>query len=222
MSRGRINYCCVAISGTVASEYVGLSGNFSAVARQRIVPNVSKLAKEKISLESEKVLFHVTSLSDLIVVCAADQDYPRHLAFTFLEDIRRQFCQQFPEPRNPAQCTNFNKLMKDRVQYFNSPEADKLRKLQSQLDEVKDVMVRNIETVLERGEKIDSLVDKTNELAVESDHFFVGSRELKRKMWLKNMKLIALIILVLLVIVFIIVLIACGGFKFEKCKSNTQ
>ena len=37
-------------------------------------------------------------------------------------------------------------------------------RLQSQVDEVKGVMSQNIEKVMERGERLDDLMDKTEEL----------------------------------------------------------
>jgi hypothetical protein len=43
-------------------------------------------------------------------------------------------------------------------------KSDNVSKLRSQVDEVKDVMTQNIERVLERGEKLDDLVDKTEDL----------------------------------------------------------
>ena len=39
-----------------------------------------------------------------------------------------------------------------------------MTKLRSQVDEVKDVMTQNIERVLDRGERLDELVDKTEDL----------------------------------------------------------
>lgn len=41
---------------------------------------------------------------------------------------------------------------------------DALSTLQSQVEEVKGVMVKNIESVLERGERLDDLMDKTTDL----------------------------------------------------------
>ena len=41
---------------------------------------------------------------------------------------------------------------------------DNLSTLQAQVDEVKDVMTQNIEKVLERGERLDDLMDKTTDL----------------------------------------------------------
>lgn len=49
--------------------------------------------------------------------------------------------------------------------YSHHPEeASRVSKVQKQVDEVKGVMMDNIEKVLDRGEKIDLLVDKTSNL----------------------------------------------------------
>jgi vesicle-associated membrane protein 7 len=49
-------------------------------------------------------------------------------------------------------------------EFFNNNATDELSKVQSQIDGVKEVMVQNIEKVLECGEKIELLVDKTDRL----------------------------------------------------------
>jgi hypothetical protein len=43
--------------------------------------------------------------------------------------------------------------------------------VQAQIDEVKDVMLENIDRVLERGEKIELLVDKTDRLNQQAFRF---------------------------------------------------
>ncbi len=48
---------------------------------------------------------------------------------------------------------------------FNTnPNVDNISKVKLQIDNVKDVMIENIDRVLERGEKIELLVDKTDKL----------------------------------------------------------
>jgi pyoverdine/dityrosine biosynthesis protein Dit1 len=44
---------------------------------------------------------------------------------------------------------------------YNNQKNDKIAKVQEEISQVKDVMIRNIDKVLERGEKIELLVDKT-------------------------------------------------------------
>ena len=48
----------------------------------------------------------------------------------------------------------------------NAGEVDKVSKVQQQVSEVKEIMMDNIEKVLDRGEKIELLVDKTENLRV--------------------------------------------------------
>ena len=48
-----------------------------------------------------------------------------------------------------------------------------MRGVTLQVDEVKNIMVDNIERVLERGEKIELLVDKTDNLRFQVTHLFL-------------------------------------------------
>ena len=49
--------------------------------------------------------------------------------------------------------------------YNTNPSVDTIARVQAQIDEVKDVMIENIDRVLERGERIELLVDKTDRLS---------------------------------------------------------
>jgi vesicle-associated membrane protein 7 len=55
--------------------------------------------------------------------------------------------------------------------------------------QVKNVMVQNIDRVLERGEKIELLVDKTDALQGEAFRFKRQARQLKQQLWWRNIRL---------------------------------
>ena len=55
--------------------------------------------------------------------------------------------------------------------YNANPSADNISRVQAQIDTVKDVMIENIDRVLERGEKIELLVDKTDRLNQQAYKF---------------------------------------------------
>lgn len=63
--------------------------------------------------------------------------------------------------------------LKEHMQYcINHPEEmSKLSKLKAQITEVKGIMMDNIEKVLDRGEKIELLVDKTETLQFQVLNF---------------------------------------------------
>lgn len=51
-------------------------------------------------------------------------------------------------------------------------------------------MVENIDKVLERGDRIELLVDKTSTIQDNTFRFKKQSRQLKQAMWMKNAKLL--------------------------------
>ncbi|KAL8891150.1 MAG: hypothetical protein Q9215_001746 [Flavoplaca cf. flavocitrina] len=50
-------------------------------------------------------------------------------------------------------------------------------KIQKELDETKIVLHKTIESVLERGEKIDSLVEKSDGLSAQSKMFYKQAKQ---------------------------------------------
>lgn len=67
----------------------------------------------------------------------------------------------------------------------------------------------NINKVAERGERLDSIENKTDNLAISAQGFRRGANRVRKDMWWKDMKMrMCLIIAVIIVLVVIIVPIA--------------
>jgi vesicle-associated membrane protein 4 len=82
--------------------------------------------------------------------------------------------------------------------------------VQEQVSGVINTMKSNIGRVLERGDKLEDLEEKSSELAESATQFRVSSRRLERKMWWKNCRLkififgfIGIILLIIAVIVIV-------------------
>ncbi|OLN96423.1 Synaptobrevin-like protein 1 [Colletotrichum chlorophyti] len=77
--------------------------------------------------------------------------------------------------------------------------------LQAQIDDTVGVMRENITKVSQRGERLDALQDKTDNLAVSAQGFRRGANRVRKQMWWKDVKmrmcLIAGIIILILIIV---------------------
>uniref|UniRef100_A0A3Q2Y8S3 Vesicle-associated membrane protein 4 n=1 Tax=Hippocampus comes TaxID=109280 RepID=A0A3Q2Y8S3_HIPCM len=67
-------------------------------------------------------------------------------------------------------------------------QNDKLKHVQSQVDEVIDVMQENISKVIERGERLDDLQDKSESLSDNASAFSSRAKQLHRRMMWRNMK----------------------------------
>lgn len=64
--------------------------------------------------------------------------------------------------------------------------------------------------VLERGERIELLVDKTDHLQSESFAFKRDASRMKRKMWWTNVRWMAAVAAVILVIIYVVIAIVCS------------
>uniref|UniRef100_A0A8C5Z7J2 Vesicle associated membrane protein 8 n=1 Tax=Marmota marmota marmota TaxID=9994 RepID=A0A8C5Z7J2_MARMA len=88
---------------------------------------------------------------------------------------------------------------------------DQVRNLQSEVEGVKNIMTQNVERILARGENLDHLRNKTEDLEATSEHFKTTSQKVARKFWWKNVKMIVLICVVVFIFILLIVLFSTGA-----------
>ena len=81
------------------------------------------------------------------------------------------------------------------IEYQN---IDKVSLIKDNINSVKESMTRNINLIIERGDKIENLIDKTADLEENSNTFRKKSTELKRKTMFKHHKVKIIIILFIL------------------------
>lgn len=145
----------------------------------------------------------------------AESSLGRRVPFGFLFEIRKRFLAQFaPSATDFADLPNygaaaFNADLKGLMVEYGTTSGgrdDAINNAQREIDDVRGIMTRNIEGLLERGERIDLLVDKTDRLGGSAREFRVRSRGLKREMWWKNVKLMALLALVFILVILAIVI----------------
>ncbi|KAI9264388.1 synaptobrevin-domain-containing protein [Phascolomyces articulosus] len=133
-------------------------------------------------------------------MCMADDSFGRRIPFAFLQDLKEKFLSTYGKERalqSPAYgLQEFSRVMGKQMDYFSTnPSSDRLKQVHGEIEQVKDVMVHNIERVLERGERIELLVDKTDNLNQQAFAFKKRSTQLKRAMWWKNTKLMIMIVI---------------------------
>lgn len=80
-----------------------------------------------------------------------------------------------------------------------------MAKLKEQVNEVSNIMSENINKILDRGGRLETLEDRSDMLSSGADEFRSSSRRVARKMWWQNMRINIFIGLVILVIVIVIV-----------------
>ncbi|KAI8914313.1 synaptobrevin-domain-containing protein [Gorgonomyces haynaldii] len=91
-----------------------------------------------------------------------------------------------------------------KIEKVQSPS--KTQAVQQQVDEVINIMNQNIEKVMDRGERLENLNNKTDDLAAASLSFKKSSAKVESEMWWKNLKLTLVLVGVAGIAVTIVVL----------------
>ena len=81
-------------------------------------------------------------------------------------------------------------------------------------------MVNNIEKVIDRGERIEILVDKTEALSQASFAFKKRSTALRRQMWWKNQKLVLMMVCVGILGFYFFISSVCGFPGWKECLNH--
>jgi hypothetical protein len=79
--------------------------------------------------------------------------------------------------------------------------------------EVRLTMVDNIARVIDRGEKLDDVLAKSDGLRTTADAFHRTARRLRSRMWWANVRTALAVFLVALAGVVVIFFAACGGVR---------
>ncbi|TPX60628.1 hypothetical protein SpCBS45565_g07465 [Spizellomyces sp. 'palustris'] len=214
-----IIYGLVARGAIILAEHATTTGNFTTVT-QHILERLPE-GDSKMTFVYDRYLFHYISRNNITYLCLADDSFGRRLPFAFLEDISRRFENVYGDRAQTAIAyglNEFSKVIATQMEYYsNNQGADRLRQVQGEIDQVRDVMVHNIEKVLERGERIEILVDKTDNLNQTSFAFKKRSTALRRQEWWKNTRLMILLVAVIFLVIYFTVGASCGFPGFHKC-----
>jgi vesicle-associated membrane protein 7 len=159
----------------------------------------------------------------------SDEPNKHRIPYAFLNDMKDRFLVQYGVEA-PLQAIafsyneEFSRVIKDRMDFYNSDEADRsidnIGAVKSQIEDVKGVMVENIEKVLERGEKIELLVDKSGLLVEQAFRFESSSRNLRRTMYWRKMRCYFGIGVAVVFLIFIASASMCGGLTFSHCRKH--
>ena len=225
-------YSCIAYHSTILTEHTSSAASGTNQLATVILPKIQHDTAQKLTYTHNQNNIHYIadappsnssedSLSGggLTYLVVAKADLTRRIPFGFLVEIKKRFLKAYDAERTdfsslPAYgAAAFNSQLKQLMLEYGTTKAgqnDAIANVQSEIDNVRGIMTENIERVLERGERIDLLVDKTDRLGGSARDFRVRSKGLRRRMWWKNVKLMVLLAVVVVFLVYLLVGFGCG------------
>ncbi|XP_043260770.1 synaptobrevin homolog YKT6 [Colletes gigas] len=148
---------------------------------------VSKTIVERTQISSRQsvkegdYMCHVYVRADnLAAVLISDHEYPRRVAHTLITKVMDEFAAKYLsstwETLNEA-TTDFAQINIYLAKYQNPNEADALTKMKNDLDETNIILHNTLSAILQRGEKLDDLVAKSEGLSMQSKAFYKTARK---------------------------------------------
>jgi len=159
--------------------------------------------------------FHLWLDQGILYCCLSDSPEPRHhkVAFACLQAICRDFTSKYRPSKlkscNAYSLKEFVPNLRSAMHYYNI-NCDKLSRdqhvneLMVQVEDMKTVLGRNIQLMLDRGEKMDRLLATSDKALRDSNVFRQRSERVKKLKRLKNIKLAMIVGAVMLAIGIVI------------------
>ncbi|KAI4338517.1 hypothetical protein MLD38_023566 [Melastoma candidum] len=215
---GVFAYSFVARGTLVLAEHSERAGNFPSVAVQCLLRLPS--SNEKFSYSIDGHSYHYLLHDGYAYCVVTEESVGRQLPDMFLERVKADFQRKFGRGKADTAMANsltkeFGPVMKGEMKYVaeHVGEFDKLSKVKAEVTAVQDVMRENIVKAMDRGVALTVLEDKAESLRVEADRYKAQAGQVKRKMWLQNMKVKLIVIGILFIIALVIWLSVCRGFS---------
>lgn len=115
------------------------------------------------------------SLFNIVYLCISEKSYPRKLAFTYLSDLSSEFVTTYTIPQihspalRPYAYMEFDTFIsRTKKTYSDSRATQNLDKLNDELRDVTNVMTKNIEDLLYRGDSLDRMGEVSSRLREDS------------------------------------------------------
>ncbi|KAL9709467.1 palmitoyltransferase [Leucoagaricus gongylophorus] len=111
-------------------------------------------------------------------VVITDQEYPVRPAFSLLTKLLDDFTAKVPQSsfKNPGSIS-FPDINAYIQKYQDPRQADTIMRVQQELDETKIILHKTMESVLQRGEKLDTLVERSEALSAHSKAFYKTAKK---------------------------------------------
>ena len=127
-----------------------------------------------------------SDMEGLMVFHMVDEIVEQMIPYAFVQDIHAKFLKAHGNQDLQTNDT-FSRVLRQQMDYYsNNPDADGFQRVLGQLKEIRHVLMENIDKILERGQKLDVLVEKTRSIRDQNFKFEKQARRLKGTSWWRN------------------------------------
>ncbi|CAJ0941302.1 unnamed protein product, partial [Mesorhabditis belari] len=142
------------------------------------------------TIESGPYQFHYVIKGAICALALCDRQFPRKLAFAFLDDVANEFLSQYATKvdsvARPYHFLEFDSYIQQAKRKYADRSRFAMQEVSSELQDVTRIMISNIEDVIHRGEALNILEARASDLSGLSRKYREDAKALNRRsMWYK-------------------------------------
>ena len=169
---------------------------------KKIVMQLNQNSPTKMVIESNQNAFSYIHSDGVCFLCLTDRAYPKRLAFKYLEDLQTEFLKKFRHQvetaDRPYAFIKFDTfIQKTKRMYVDTHASQNLTKLNDDLTDLTKIMTQNIQDVLGRGERIDTVLSKSSKLRDASGKYAKDAKYMNNLALMKKYGPVAAVLLLI-------------------------
>ena len=209
-----ILYAAVLKGNTIIASY--------SPSKQDYEKDILKLCPSSNS-KSEQVIssnnvFSYHTTPTLCFACVTLQTSDRVTPLNYLDALSRRWastiCPVQPSASRHSYDQHFSQSFGEFTSNFGK-SSEKTAEINKKLDETQELMSSALAKAYERGNELESIDGKTEELLSTSEEFRTQATNLKNKMRCKHYKEIAMWTIIVICVIYIVASWFCGGFDLQ-------
>ena len=151
--------------------------------------------------------FYYDDEDDLTFLCMGEK-LDTEVAFSYLSDLKKKLLTTYDNKTIRSsfsyQLKDFSGEIKKLANSYEINPTSKIGMLKERLTETTEILHDNVEKLLQRGEKLNIIAQKSSRLRESSDDFVKNIQEIKRRQKWRKYRCYAIIILIILFIILTI------------------
>jgi len=156
-------------------------GEHLTFASRTITQNTPLGIRQSVNIPDTPYLAHTYVRADgLAGVAVCDKEYVSRAAYAMINNFLAEYDQDKKGKwkQEEKDCNEQPIYLGSTLHKWQNPEeADKMMKIQKNIDDIKNVMQKNIEQVLVRGQKLEDLMEKSEDLSSASKQFYKQAKK---------------------------------------------
>jgi hypothetical protein len=213
-------YALVAHGSTPLADFSAFEGNFKQFAIQMLeqIDSTQEYTRSDIG---GHIFFALAEPSRMVFLCLCDAKSIEFHRRGFLDELRSKWHARYGSTGQKMKAyekvNDFGPEIKRIVGIFNTDRSIKLAQSRENNQRTQDATTRNLTLALARGEQLEIMAVKADQIKESASTFHREGSSLARMMWCQKARWYILAVILLLVIAFVITWVVCGIPKFQKC-----